>query len=241
MTDPNAPRRLANDDQPGTKTLVEDVFRRLRSDIVYGEVKPGAKLRVEALRAKYGVSSSTMREALLRLVGESLATTEGQRGFRVAPLSLADFHEITRLRKLMETMALREAIEHGDEDWEADVVAAFHRLSKVDIRKMRHSEEVHREWTTYNNAFHDALVSASPSRWVQHFRRLLYQHSERYRAQHLVYANVRPGVRQEHKAIMDAALARDANLACELTEAHIERTYAKLAELHAKGETDFSD
>jgi DNA-binding GntR family transcriptional regulator len=174
------------------------------------------------------------------LVGASLATAEGQRGFRVAPLSLADFREVTDLRKLMETMALRESIALGDEAWEAGVVAAFDQLSQVNLRKMRHSEAVHREWQVRNNAFHEALVAASPSKWVQRFRRMLYQHAERYRAQHLVHANVRPGVRQEHKGIMDAALARNADLACRLTEAHIERTYTKVAELFAEGKTDFS-
>lgn len=233
-------RTTADAGTAGDKTLVEHVYRRLKSDIVYGVLKPGTKLRVENLRALHGVSSSTMREALLRLVGAALATAEGQRGFRVAPLSLADFREITDLRKLMETRALREAIARGDAAWEAGILDAFQQLSKVNLRRMRSDEAVHREWQVRNNAFHEALVAASPSRWVQHFRAMLYANAERYRAQHLVHANVRPGVRAEHKGIMDAALARDADLACRLTEEHIERTYTKVAELYAEGKTDFS-
>lgn len=224
-----------------SRTLVEDVYRRLKSDIIYGLIKPGTKLRVEALRARFGVSSSTMREALLLLVGDSLASAEGQRGFRVTPVSMADFAEVTRLRKLMESMALRESIELGDEAWEARVVAAFHTLGRIDIRKMRSSPDVAREWNLRNNAFHEALMAASPSHWVQHFRHILYQHAERYRTQQLLYANVRPTIRQEHKGIMDAALARDADLACELNEKHIDRTYFMLVELHARGKTDFTD
>ena len=82
------------------------------------------------MRARYDVSGSTIREALTRLLGEALVTSEGQRGFRVAPATLEDFRDLTEVRKLIETEALRQAIAHGGEAWEGDIVAAFYRLSK---------------------------------------------------------------------------------------------------------------
>ena len=75
-----------------------------------------------------------MREALTRLLGEALVTSEGQRGFRVAPASLEDFHDLTEVRQLVETEALRQSIARGDEAWESQIVAAFYRLSKVEER-----------------------------------------------------------------------------------------------------------
>ena len=210
---------------PSVKTLIEKVYGDLKHGIVRGHLRPRAKLRVEELRARYQVSSSTIREALLLLVADALVTSEGQRGFRVAPVSLDDFREITNLRKMMETSALRESIALGDDNWESGVVAAFHKLSLIDTRRMRKSEDVAREWNERNHAFHEALIAASKSNWVRHFRRILYHSSERYRALSLAILNVRPGVGQEHKGIMDAALARDADLACRLTEAHIERNF----------------
>src|SRR5882724_1282067 len=131
---------------PGVKTLIEKVYSDLKHDIVRGHLQPRARLRVEELRARFSVSSSTIREALLLLAADTLVTSEGQRGFRVAPVSLDDFREITTLRKLMETMALREAIALGDDNWESGVVAAFHKLSLIDTRRMRKSEDVAREW-----------------------------------------------------------------------------------------------
>jgi GntR family carbon starvation induced transcriptional regulator len=210
---------------PNVKTLIEKVYGDLKHDIIRGQLRPRARLRVEELRARFSVSSSTIREALLLLVADALVTSEGQRGFRVAPVSLDDFREITALRKLMETTALRESITLGDDNWESGVVAAFHKLSLIDTRRMRKSEAVAREWNLRNHAFHEALIAASKSNWVRHFRRILYHSSERYRALSLAILNVRPGVGQEHKAIMDAALARHADLACRLTEEHIERTF----------------
>jgi len=73
-----------------------------------------------------------------------------------------------------------------------------------------------------------ALVGACKSHWVRRFRRILYQSSARYRRMSLHVVNVRPGVQQEHKAIMDAALSRNADLACKLSDAHIERTFVNL-------------
>lgn len=210
---------------PNVKTLIEKVYADLKHDIIHGQLRPRARLRVEELRARFSVSSSTVREALLLLVADALVTAEGQRGFRVAPVSLDDFREITTLRKMMETMALRESIALGDDNWESGVVAAFHKLSLIDTRRMRKSEAVASEWNVRNHAFHEALISASRSNWVRHFRRILYHSSERYRSLSLAILNVRPGVGQEHKLIMDAALSRDVELACRLTEEHIERNF----------------
>jgi DNA-binding GntR family transcriptional regulator len=224
-------RKIQTPDSPGVKTLIERVYRDLKHDIIRGHLRPGAKLPIEELRARYAVSSSTIREALLLLVADSLVTSEGQRGFRSAPVSLEDFREITNLRKMMETMALRESIALGDDNWEAAVVAAFHNLSLIDTRGTRKSESLAREWDQRNQDFHDALLSASKSTWVRHFRRILYHSSERYRVLSLATQKIRSGVRQEHKAIMEAALARDADRACRLTEEHIEHTFATVAKI----------
>ncbi len=213
---------------PSAKTLIEHVYSQVKGDIVNLRLRPGAKLPIDELRARYSVSSSTIREALLLLVAEMLVTAEGQRGFHAAPASYDDFQEITRLRKMMESLALRELIAGGDDNWESGVVAAFHKLNLIDLRQMRKSEDLAREWDERNHAFHEALVGACKSHWVRRFRRILYQSSARYRRVSLQVVNVRPGVQQEHKAIMEAALSRNADLACKLSDAHIERTFVNL-------------
>ena len=216
---------------PNVKTLIEKVYGDLRNEIVRGHLRPRAKLRVEDLRTRFSVSSSTIREALLLLHADALVTAEGQRGFRVAPVSLDDYRELTTLRKMMESMALREAITLGDDNWEAGIVAAYHRLNLIETRRLRKSEELAREWGLRNHAFHEALIAASKSNWVRHFRRILYHSAERYRALSLAVLNVRPGVGQEHKAIMEATLARDVEVACRLTEEHIERNFETFSKI----------
>src|SRR5690349_20437452 len=83
-------------------TLIESAYRKLRRDIVEGRFAPGEKLRVEHLKDDYGVGAGTLREALSLLVADALVVSQCQRGFRVAPMSLADFEDITRTRVMLE-------------------------------------------------------------------------------------------------------------------------------------------
>ncbi|OIQ88880.1 DNA-binding transcriptional regulator CsiR [mine drainage metagenome] len=212
----------------GAKTLIEYAYQRLRKDIISGALAPDSKLRIEHLRAQYEIGSSTLREALTLLVADALVVSEGQRGFRVAPISLEDLKDVTRMRKMMETLALRESIERGDDQWEAGIVAAFHRLSRVEERLEAEAEQVAESWEDRNSDFHKALISACSSRWILHFREILYHQSERYRRFSLVSQRGERDVHAEHKAIMDATLARDGDLACRLIEEHMDKTLSNM-------------
>jgi DNA-binding GntR family transcriptional regulator len=212
----------------GGKTLVEGAYETLRREILDGAFEPGAKLRTEELRARYNISGSTMREALTRLLGEALVTSEGQRGFRVAPASLEDFHDLTEVRKLIETEALRQAIAVGDEAWESQIVATFYRLSKVEERLADDPTGPISEFEARNREFHHALIAACPSRWLHHFIGMLFQQSERYRRISMAKRTIPRDVHAEHQAIFDATLARNTELACQLTKDHIERTLTVL-------------
>lgn len=221
-TERSAP--LAAELREGGRTLVESAYERLRLGILHGDFEPGARLRTEELRARYNISGSTVREALTRLLGESLVTAEGQRGFRVAPVSLADFTDLTNVRKLLETETLRQAIAHGDDVWEAGVVAAYHRLSRVEEKLAENPAAVSDEWEERNREFHQALAAACPSRWLDRLSATMYQQSERYRRIALSRQTVPRDVHAEHKAILEATLNRDADLACRLLDEHINRT-----------------
>lgn len=219
----------------GAKTLVQATYDAIREDILSGELGPGTKLRADKLKDRYEVGASTLREALNLLVGEALVASEGQKGFRVAPMSEADFRDIVRVRKQFEIQALRESIEQGDEDWEAELVTAFHRLSQIEARVVEDPVALSGQWETRNRAFHAALIAACPSRWLHYFIGILFHQSERYRRIALSHSQSVGGaakrdVHAEHEAIYDAAMARDADKACRLTEAHIDRTLNYLSE-----------
>ncbi len=209
------------------RTLAEGAYLQVRRDIIEGRLAPGEKLRVEHLKDRYGIGAGTLREALALLLSDVLVVAEGQRGFHVAPISLQDLADITHTRVLLETNALRQSIRNGDVEWEATLVAAFHKLSNSEERleeKLDQRSNVH-EWEQRNRGFHEALIAACNSRWQRYLIGLLYRQSERYR--HLaITSNAMPrDVHAEHAAIIDAALKRDAERASSALEQHIRLTF----------------
>ena len=218
-------------DEP--KTLAEAAYRQLRRDIIEGVHRPGEKLRVEHLKDQYAVGAGTLREALQLLVTDALVVAQGQRGFRVAPISLDDFEDITRTRVLLETVALQQSIELGDDTWEANVVASFHMLSRAEEKLVDGTNASREEWELRNREFHEVLISASTSRWVRHFQNILYLQSERYRRLSLFRQPISRDVHAEHQAIVDAALARNAKEATRILNEHILRTLEDVRNLPA--------
>ncbi len=225
--------RLAEDEVAAEepKTLAESAYRRLREDIISGVHAPGAKLRVEHLKGTYSVGAGTLREALTLLVSDALVVAQGQRGFRVAPISASDFEDITNTRVLLETEALRQAIANGDERWEGEVAAAFHLLTRAQEKLAKRAGPRTEEWEARNRGFHESLVGACPSAWVRHFVAILYRQSERYRRLVLFKRPIPRDVHAEHTAIFEATLDRDAKRASDLLAEHIRITLQGLRHL----------
>jgi GntR family transcriptional regulator, carbon starvation induced regulator len=223
------------DDAPSARTLTEQAYGMLRHDILAGTLPPEMKLRTELLKSKYGLAGSTLREALTRLTGEALVTFEGQRGFKVAATSREDFADLCDIRRIVEIEALRRSIAAGDVEWESRVVASYHSLSRIEDQMPERLEEVYDEWEERNRNFHVALISACPSRWLHRIHDLLFQQAERYRR--ITFASVRSvprNVQQEHKAIMEATIARDVDAACGLAASHIQKTLSVLDQIELK-------
>ncbi|MFM1870499.1 MAG: FCD domain-containing protein [Polynucleobacter sp.] len=218
------------DKQLEPKTLVEGAYLALRNDIIRGVHGPSSKLKVEHLKDVYQVSGGTLREALALLVADSLVYAEGQKGFFVSPMSIRDFKEITQLRVLLELQALKQSIENGDDKWEADVMASYHRLAlaekKLELEDIEQRNAQFSAWEERNAEFHAALVSACESRWLLQFIGILYHQSERYRSLGIQYGtNLKRDLQAEHEALKDAALARNVPLCSDILAEHISITY----------------
>src|SRR5688572_23838640 len=210
------------------RTLAAATFGRLRADLLRGRLRPGDRLRFDSLRRAYGVGLSPLREALSRLTADGLVALQGQRGFQVAPVSLSDLWDIYNVRRGLEVTALRTSIARGDDRWEADIVAAFHRLAKCHAGAQEHPALRGDEWERWHRAFHLALLSACASPWLLHLRNILFDHAERYRQLSAAHYSPRKSLR-EHREVMEAALARDADRACRLLEQHMRKTVESVA------------
>lgn len=189
---------------------------------------PGTRLRLEGLRQQTQFGFSPLREALSRLTGEGLVEQEGQRGFRVAPVSIHDLQDIAAMRCEIEAMALRQSIERGGDDWETGVAAATHHLGLLSGNGEPPGSPVANEWGRRHAAFHLALVSACGSPRLLGIRRELYEHSERYRRLLYAHGTGQRDVEAEHRAIARAVISRDSQLACQLMKEHMRATVDNL-------------
>lgn len=218
-----------------SRTLAEAASRKLRADILQGELKPGEKLHIERLSSAYGVGPTPLREALSRLTTTGLVTAEGQRGFRVAPVSIENLLDVSRNRIWAEALALRAAIAKGDRNWEAAVVAAAHRLRGLASHT---AKGVAAEWERENRLFHEALVAACGSPQLLAFREHLYDMSDRYRRLAVLEGMAGRDLDDEHDAIMAAALARKVTRATELLAEHFLATTRAVLEAYVAADAE---
>jgi GntR family transcriptional regulator, carbon starvation induced regulator len=224
---------LTTADQPG-QTLSTTIASTLRAAISNGELAPGSKLRLDELRVMFGVSLSPLREALSRLSAEGFVVMEDQRGYRVAPISEENLDEVTKLRALVETFALRESIANGDDRWEGEVVASLYRLNKLE--KVEDPADK-RAWEAAHRDLHVRLISACRMPLLLAFSATLHDLNDRYRRLFLAARPFDKTVRREHTEICNAALDRDADVACKIMREHIERTGTNIRKALLKTET----
>ncbi|WP_418131116.1 FCD domain-containing protein [Variovorax sp. 375MFSha3.1] len=202
-------------------TLVDQALARLRHDVLSGTFAAGAKLKVDDLQNAYGFSSSPLREALSRLSQEGLVTADERRGFRVALLSAADMADITHMRLMLDVQALRDSIQRGDDAWEGNVVAAFHRLELVESRLSDGPVILDDTWADLHRGFHLSLLAACASQRQLRWSESLFDQAERYRRFSGRFRKTLKRKTNEHRRILDAALKRDADTACALLEEHM--------------------
>lgn len=198
----------------------QDVYQAIRRDIIFGQLDAGARLRLERMKADYGASVSTIREALSRLVTEGLVDATGQRGFSVATMSDAELREIADLRILVESHALGLSIQAGDTEWEGAIVAAHHKLSRMEERMAKGDMSVRETWKQYDWEFHQALILACGSSALMEVHGTVFDKYLRYQMRRLTYRGATAA--NEHRALLGAALDRDVARAQAILRKHIE-------------------
>lgn len=238
-----------------SSTKTEAAYWLLRRDILSTKLRPGASLKLSALRDTYGLGWTPLREALSRLEAEKLVTAVTNRGFAVAPVSRAELEDLMRARMVVELPLLLESIEKGGPDWESAVVTAHYRLSRCKIVPDAASEEMADDWDEKHAAFHAALVSAATSNWLLRFQATITDQLRRHHrflglaptqraaagltiGYETAVAALRDAMAIEHHtALMEAALDRDLERARALMTEHIGYTL----QVYIRSEDDEGD
>ena len=121
--------------------------------------------------------------------------------------------------------------------WEAEVVAALHRLERTEI--YADPAHVNPDWLDLHRAYHQALVAGGASTRLREMANTLRDNAELYRMWSRTWAHdVDRDLQAEHRAIMTAALSGDEQAAVASLSQHIARTTAALKALVTSGESD---
>ena len=208
----------------------------LRERIISGAIAPDVPLRIQALGDETGFGSTPVREALRRLEAESLVVSEVNVGFRSASISIDEVRDLENSRLVIETAMLEASIAQGDDVWESRIVAAHYQLAKLDLPIDTTSPEAQSNWSEKHQAFHDALLAASRSKWLRSFQTQIAEQLERnfrftmgeplqkrLQESEEDRALLRQALGIEHHTLlMQAALDRDGKSAIALLEEHIQ-------------------
>ena len=201
-------------------TVGNSTYQKIKHDIIFGDLEPASKLKLDSLKIKYSTSMSTLRESLNRLASEEFVIAEEQRGFFVAPVSREDLTEIADLRVMLECHALKLSIERGDTDWEGNLVAAHHKLSLMEKQMKIGNESIIEDWKRYDWEFHLAMIAACEIKNLLSLHSIIYQKYLRYQMRVLTYRGEQAV--EEHREMFESAIKRDTKVAVKSLKEHIE-------------------
>jgi DNA-binding GntR family transcriptional regulator len=205
-------------------SIADRACDRIRTDIIFGRLAPGAKLRLERLANDYGASVSTLREILSRLSSEGLVVAEGQRGFKVTPVSPAGFEDVAAMRLLLETYAIPLSFAAGDLEWESRVVAAHHKLAFMERRMLAGERDGTELWKRYDREFHQVLIEACGSQTLLDLYGGVFDQYLRYQMVAVVFRGAIAA--EEHRVLLESAITRDSERACEVLSRHVNECVA---------------
>lgn len=197
-------------------TKSEFAYHELRRRIVDDEIAPGTRLLLRPLADELGLSVMPVRDALRMLEGEGLVTLESHRGATVTQISRDSVLEIIGMRMWMEVLAVVEATERH-------TPKSLERVQEI----LREAEEAMRDgdgaaYTAANRRLHEEIEAPAPE-LIRQLIRDLWERLWQTRRRVALYETLpdrMPAAQEEHAALVEALVARDAEAAREAMERH---------------------
>ncbi|NMG64623.1 FCD domain-containing protein [Azoarcus indigens] len=205
--------------------LYQEVAERLRQRIFSHELPPGTWVDEQALAEQYGISRTPLREALKVLASEGLVTLKPRRGCYVTEISERDLDEVFTIMALLEGECARSSAARASAA-ELEELQDIHR----DLERAAEAEDIDRFFEA-NQAFHHRVQSLADNRWllqvIEDLRKVI-----KLSRHHSLFSEGRlEQSLAEHRGILDALLARDAEAAEARMREHISSGRAALARI----------
>jgi DNA-binding GntR family transcriptional regulator len=198
-------------------SLRRQAYDQIKDLIVHNKLRPNQEIVIDQLARELGMSHTPVREALIKLELDGLIRMERHRTPRVSEIRMDDIREMYQVRMLMEGWAASQAAL----TLSAGQLEAMRSLLDNAIASARkHRYEIH---LTADLEFHAMLAQAVPNELFKRISRALTDQTLRLRS--LVQTVATEHIEQilsEHRLILDALCARDAELARQRMVSHLE-------------------
>lgn len=202
-------------------SVTENIFKKIKYDIVFGNLEPDQKLKLNLLQTEYNVSISILREVLNRLCGDGFIIYKVQKGFFVSPISKKDLYEIADLRITLETHALEISLKNKDYEWEAELLGAYHKLNHAENELEKNNLNAKSLWTKYDAEFHQMLIKKCNSLNLIRIHEVIFDKYLRYQLLILKYRG-KDSIK-EHKDLLDYSLISNIQKAQNTLRDHIKK------------------
>lgn len=200
--------------------IAQQVHGIIRSQIISGELQPNERLTERGLGAKLGVSPTPVREAISRLEYERLLVRVDGRLYVAAP-DLARLGELSLVQAALRGVAARLAAEKATDEELAEIAAAYEKPSKGETGKAKSDDQLLGEFVR-RRQFHELIDAAAHNPTLSDMisTTTAFDFQLKSRALlHGAFPEPHPAI-AEHRAILDALLARDGQRAEELMKQH---------------------
>lgn len=198
------------------------VFTKIRDDILNGVYKEHEELKEARIGKELGVSRTPVREALRQLELEGLVQIIPNRGAFVTGISAKDVRDIYMIRSRLEGLCARWACEHITreqlEAMEENVYLAEFHAGKGHMEQM----------AELDNQFHHTMYRACDSKMLEHLLNDYHEYLLRVRKKALSSIDRGTASNKEHRSIMEAIRAGNADLAERLASEHMKNAYANM-------------
>ena len=195
-------------------SLADQIFEKLENDIIVGNYPRGEILTELKLVEQLGVSRTPIREALRRLEQERLIADSGK-GSIVLGITEEDFEDIMNIRQPVEGLAAYYAAVNVTEEGKAELA------NIVDLQDFYFSKNDLDRLRKVDDEFHDAICRLSGRTVINDTLIPLHRKTRRYRRIALDNRDRVTQSLQEHRAIYEAIVSGQADLAQKLTTSHI--------------------
>ncbi|MFT7400602.1 MAG: DNA-binding GntR family transcriptional regulator [Hydrogenophaga sp.] len=194
------------------RALYEEVAELLRQRIFNRELEPGSWIDELKLAQAYGISRTPLREALKVLAAEGLVTMKVRRGAYVTEVSDKDLADVYHLLALLESDGAGVVAERASDEQLAELRALHAELEAAVTQRER--------FFAINERFHIRLLEIADNRWRQQMVSDLRKVMQLNRHNSLLKSGRIAESLAEHRAVVDALLARDAVQARERMQRH---------------------